>query len=1080
MTGEKGGGDDKDGYEMVAIAENDNTLESFKEETDTHNLSVVSNDNSLMEIRETDFKDFKKQNSFNMFRSASGQELTKKNLETGRRQGSWTSLVSHARRMSEPTMTIELQEEKVQPPSAKYEENYPDNDWYYVEDQSDFTFPNPPEESQLNKIFNSVEKEERFYENYMRNNTGKAATVDGMWHEDSPAPRYEDKVITERNNNKIDFNISFENIQQQSNRRLPSVDDSSKYAVKLSESYHKPGHEMTKTYELKNFLDKFSTQPSTENLQDRGQNRQQYHWSNSQEDQSRSNDNVLQNVSRRLSFEENVKQNESEAKEQNTPQPQFIKGSRENRSRDGQTDEIKSQDIEVSPQRIEEQNPHYDEDDDGQIRMVHRKTFLSPQKRLVRGSPGGISNQSRGTTGHMSIQSPQTPGNMSSQSHGTPGHMSGQSQSTPDHMSSQSPVTPGHMSSQSPQTSGHIYSLSHGTPDHMSSQSSGTPGHMSGQSPQKPGYISSQNPSTPSNLSSQSHGTPGYISSQSPQTPSNISSQSHGTPGYISSRRRVTPSNVSSQSHGTPDPMSSRSPQTPGYVTNQSHGTTDQISNQSRGTPDQISNQIRGTPDQISNQIRGTPDQISTQSRGTPDQISNQSRGTPDQISTQSRGTPDQISNQSPHTTSFMNNQIRRVPINMTNQTPAIPGHISSQSYSSPGRMSSQTPATPDNMSGQRPITLGQIISQRSATPDYMSGQSPVTPGQMSSQSPVSLSHMSGQSPVTPGQMSSQSPVSLSHMFGQSPVTLGPITRYSNSTLDDINNQSHETRGWMADSAPIHLNNQSQSEPSQMTDQSLGLTSMRTIQNHGTPGSSKNKGMTDAFQFGEYSDDMVYRSPNKNRANQRQELEPIEIEVEMSKKYRNNVKAGDTPGLPPMYLTSTPNKQTTEHYEHVLSEEGDVLFHQREAYDTANKSNNERNEFLKEIHDDIFQCIIQTNDSGKMDINAGRLDDDVSNCQTGHQLSPISEESTEQRHSGEFVQTLSGQHSEEFIVPRIVIDEEENEIRLDQLSNQGNDMDSTLQYNSSRSNQASASESGTSSVSENLDSLHSHLQTPEQ
>ncbi|CAC5423838.1 unnamed protein product [Mytilus coruscus] len=384
MTDEKGGGDDKDGYEMVATAENDNTLESIKEETDTHNLSVVSNDNSLMEIRETDFKDFKKQNSFNMFRSASGQELTKKNLETGSRQGSRTSLC-HARRMSEPTMTIELQEEKVQPPSAKYEENYPDNEWYYVEDRSDFTFPDPPEESELNKIFNSVEKEERFYENYMRNNTGKAATVDGMWHEDSPEPRYEDMVISERNNNKIDFNISFENVQQQSNRRLPSVDDSSKYAVKLSESYHKPGHEMTKTYELKNFLDKFSPQASTENLQARGQNRQQYHWSNSQEDQSRSNDNVLQNVSRRLSFEGNVKQNESEAKEQNTTQPQFIKGSREKRFRDGQTDEIKSQDIKpsenvVSQQRIEEQNPHHDEDDDGQIRMVHRKTFCPHKK----------------------------------------------------------------------------------------------------------------------------------------------------------------------------------------------------------------------------------------------------------------------------------------------------------------------------------------------------------------------------------------------------------------------------------------------------------------------------------------------------------------------------------------------------------------------------------------------------------------------------------------------------------------------------------------------------------------------------
>ncbi|CAG2248081.1 unnamed protein product [Mytilus edulis] len=406
-----GGGDDKGGYEIVATGENDDTIESTNEETDTHNLSVVSNDNELMEIRENDFKDFKKQNSFNMFRSASSQELIKKNLESGSKQGSRTNL-RHARRMSEPSMSIDLQEEMVQPPSAKYEENYPDTELYYVEDRSNFTFPDPPDESELHKIFNSVEKEERFYARYMRNNTGKAATVDGMWQEDSPEPQHEDMVITERNNNKIDFNISFENVQQQSNRRLPSVDDSSKHAVELSESYHRPGHEMTKTYELKNFLDKFSPQPSKENLQSRSQNKQPYHWSESQEDQSRSHDN-LHNVSRRLSFEGNVKQNESEAEEHNTPQPQFIRGSRENRSSDGQTDEIKSQYIKpsedvVSQQRIEEPNPHYDEDDDGQIRMVHRKTFLSPQKRLLRGSPGGISNQSGGTTGNISIQSPQS------------------------------------------------------------------------------------------------------------------------------------------------------------------------------------------------------------------------------------------------------------------------------------------------------------------------------------------------------------------------------------------------------------------------------------------------------------------------------------------------------------------------------------------------------------------------------------------------------------------------------------------------------------------------------------------------
>ncbi|VDI42934.1 Hypothetical predicted protein [Mytilus galloprovincialis] len=123
---------------------------------------------------------------------------------------------------------------------------------------------------------------------------------------------------------------------------------------------------------------------------------------------------------------------------------------------------------------------------------------------------------------------------------------------------------------------------------------------------------------------------------------------------------------------------------------------------------------------------------------------------------------------------------------------------------------------------------------------------------------------------------------------------------------------------------------------------------------------------------------MVYRSPNKIRQRPGQELEPIEIEVEIKRNYTNNV--GDTPGLPPMYLTSTPNK--TENYEHVVTEEEEGVFHQRDTFDTDNKSNNERNEFLKEIHDDIFQCIIQTNDSGKVDINAGRVEDDDDNCQT--------------------------------------------------------------------------------------------------
>ncbi|VDI42933.1 Hypothetical predicted protein [Mytilus galloprovincialis] len=88
----------------------------------------------------------------------------------------------------------------------------------------------------------------------------------------------------------------------------------------------------------------------------------------------------------------------------------------------------------------------------------------------------------------------------------------------------------------------------------------------------------------------------------------------------------------------------------------------------------------------------------------------------------------------------------------------------------------------------------------------------------------------------------------------------------------------------------------------------------------------------------------------------------------------------------------------------------------------------------------------------------------------------------EQRSSGEFAQTLSRQSSEEIIVPRLVVDDEENEISLDQLSIQGNDQDSTIQYNSSRSisTQASASESASSSVAEDIDSSHSYFQTPEQ